>query len=380
MFCEYCGSKMDDNADFCENCGRSVFESKSAGAGDIDDTVSVLDDGEPLFGDRTVSAEEVDPIDRLGEDTAEQPQAVLAFRREGADTADDADSDFADLEEPQRCSRCGAFVSPDTQFCDSCGSRVHGYAAEGAVQRKLPEHICRNCGQELAADAEFCDSCGAAVPESHSRSRKPAQSKAGAEQSTIGSLLTGAFSRPASAITLAGESENALAGAVFLLIKDVIIAAMAAVMIVNGVSELGFLRWIISGEEIWASAGIVFAASLVMDVLWICILCLCGKLFGGSGSLAAAIGAVGTGSLVLTVGLILSAVLLMLFSSDVLVFSVILCAAIFLAATVIITEKALHVSAEWLIYAVPVALLLYGVIIYFILNIIINGDWGSSYR
>ena len=46
------------------------------------------------------------------------------------------------------CRNCGKQLSPDSLFCDKCGTKVE--------QKK----ICSNCGNELAPDSLFCNKCG----------------------------------------------------------------------------------------------------------------------------------------------------------------------------------------------------------------------------
>ena len=46
------------------------------------------------------------------------------------------------------CRNCGKQLSPDSLFCDKCGTKVD--------QKK----ICVNCGNELSADSLFCNKCG----------------------------------------------------------------------------------------------------------------------------------------------------------------------------------------------------------------------------
>lgn len=47
------------------------------------------------------------------------------------------------------CRNCGKQLSPDSLFCDKCGTKVD--------QKK----ICINCGNELSPDSLFCNKCGA---------------------------------------------------------------------------------------------------------------------------------------------------------------------------------------------------------------------------
>lgn len=54
----------------------------------------------------------------------------------------------------KRCVNCGSYLSPDSQFCSSCGTPVK---TETVEERAL---VCSYCGTELSKDSLFCNKCG----------------------------------------------------------------------------------------------------------------------------------------------------------------------------------------------------------------------------
>ena len=52
--------------------------------------------------------------------------------------------------EQQICSGCGAMLSPDSKFCNKCGSPME----------KPEPTVCKQCGAALNPDSKFCSVCG----------------------------------------------------------------------------------------------------------------------------------------------------------------------------------------------------------------------------
>ncbi len=72
------------------------------------------------------------------------------------------------------CPDCGRPVQTEAKFCDNCGRptstdapttvqrRSRGVEVQNPVQSGRARGVCRGCGAELTSDARFCDSCGMA--------------------------------------------------------------------------------------------------------------------------------------------------------------------------------------------------------------------------
>ncbi len=107
--CPNCGQPIPTGARFCDGCGRT------AGGG-------------------------VPPIDRRGR---------------GVDAVQSASRSSP---APATCRRCGAALSANARFCDSCGM---AHAAQPPSRTRQAR--CKGCGAGLPASASFCDGCGRKV-------------------------------------------------------------------------------------------------------------------------------------------------------------------------------------------------------------------------
>lgn len=61
------------------------------------------------------------------------------------------------------CQKCGAEVSSNEVFCNSCGSATNNPFREAKpIVSGVP---CQNCGAQMPADKIFCTNCGKKIPE-----------------------------------------------------------------------------------------------------------------------------------------------------------------------------------------------------------------------
>ncbi|GHU60301.1 hypothetical protein FACS1894171_1250 [Clostridia bacterium] len=123
IFCEQCGSQIEEEAVFCPECGAAV----------------------------TV-AEEPGPSP-----TCPSCGAALA---EGAVFCPECGAAVTVAEEPgpsPTCPSCGAALAEGAVFCPECG------AAVTVAEEPEPSPTCPSCGAALAEGAVFCPECGASV-------------------------------------------------------------------------------------------------------------------------------------------------------------------------------------------------------------------------
>ncbi len=71
-------------------------------------------------------------------------------------------SQIQDIKGIVRCSKCGAELPKDAQFCNSCGNRVEPKKQELSNAEHTPKAAayCSVCGSEVTDDALFCGTCG----------------------------------------------------------------------------------------------------------------------------------------------------------------------------------------------------------------------------
>jgi hypothetical protein len=76
------------------------------------------------------------------------------------------------------CPNCGGKISPDDQFCGSCGAEV--IPVKPAVQ--APPSECPKCGKPLSADDQFCGACGHRISGSQPAKETPVSESSGKKQ------------------------------------------------------------------------------------------------------------------------------------------------------------------------------------------------------
>ncbi len=183
-------------------------------------------------------------------------------------------------------------------------------AASGGEPRggfKSEPLFCMACGKPLPEGAAFCDACGTrtgAVSPAEIRSRK--QSK----QGLAFGLLADFFIKPESTIEKAADEAACLSGIAFFLLKNVILAVLAAAFMKKITVSLGLLGSLLTDGDSFGFAAKVFLCAIVMDALWIGILFGAGYLFRTDCPIKILIGACGTASLLPTALLIVATLLI----------------------------------------------------------------------
>ena len=56
--------------------------------------------------------------------------------------------------EKNKCTYCGAELTPGSAFCNSCGKKIE------KTEEKEDKNICVKCGVKLEPESAFCNNCG----------------------------------------------------------------------------------------------------------------------------------------------------------------------------------------------------------------------------
>ena len=293
--------------------------------------------------------EEPEPSERSEEQ--EKREELFIWKR----TDDPADADPAEAWEPE--------AIPE--------QRMDTSIQEEPLQENLEAEeadkplFCMACGKRLPQGAAFCDACGTPTGEVapvEIHRKRPGQGM-------FLELAKEFFVRPAAALEKAASEDAFLPGIVFLLVKDVILAVLAAVFMGKLSAVLGiFGAWLIQGDPFGFGAK-AFLVSVVLDGLWIGLLYGAGRLFKGKGSIRELTGACGTASLLAAVLLIVTTVLTAFVPVSA------LCAGLItLAATIAVMTKAaaqaMQMDENLGLYAVPAAFACFSVIVFVVLRLL----------
>lgn len=183
-------------------------------------------------------------------------------------------------------------------------------AEEGASPQQEPFVFCMACGKQLPAGAAFCDACGTPTGEvapQFSRDKR-------ASQGIVLESLKHVFVKPIQTIEKAASENGFLVGVGFFLLKDVLLAILAAALMGRLTDTLGIAdSWIAKGDPFGFGAKI-FLCGILADAVWMAILYGAGILFKGGGSVRKLIGACGTASLLPTVLFVVTILLLAVFA------------------------------------------------------------------
>lgn len=125
MFCENCGTKVEDGALFCPNCGARVEpEEEMAQAGEMEEAAKEKEQASSV--QETAPKEQTAPDDGTAEAKEQTPPV-----QEG-------------VQEVIFCANCGTENAASAVFCASCGSPLHAQNVSGAAgsgrgtKKKLP--------------------------------------------------------------------------------------------------------------------------------------------------------------------------------------------------------------------------------------------------
>ena len=378
MYCDNCGARIDDDSVFCENCGVLVkqeqFVSMQGNGKVTKDTAELqpLTDLDQLMDEEGFKEHFTGPQDmeepelpndekaeQLPEPTETEQIDAMNTLQEAAEATEDAAaeerSDLIEADEPAQEDEPSDQPKIENEEEDTDRGKKEEPAAV----------FCMACGRKLPEGAAFCDACGTptgeVVPAAvHMRSLK---------KTVFVELVKTFFMKPADTIEKAATEDAFLSGIGFYLIKDVIVAILAAVFMESLTAAIGGLGALVTGGDLFGFGARIFLIAVLMDALWIGLLYGLGILFRGSGSFKSLVGSCGTASILASVLLILTIVLTGVFPAAA------VCGAIVtIAALIITTNKAvasvMEISENLRIYMLPAAVLCYGVIITAAINII----------
>lgn len=231
--------------------------------------------------------------------------------------------------------------------------------AEEAPADRAPL-FCMACGKRLPEGAAFCDACGTATGEV-----EPSETymHRAAGQGMAISLIKDLFLKPASTLEKSAGEDAFVAGTVFFLVKDVILAVLSALFMSKLTVTLGiFGSWLINGDP-FGFAAKIFLCAVLLDALWIGILYGAGYLFKTHINIKALVGACGTASLFTGVLLIAAVIITALFPPAA------FCAAAVTGAVTLVTmtkaaSSALKIQADKLIYLMAATGSIYIIILF----------------
>ena len=214
--------------------------------------------------------------------------------------------------------------------------------------------FCMACGRQLPRGAAFCDACGTPTGEV---SPEPPRRKR-MEPGILPGILRHIFTEPVKTIERAASEAAFMAGIGFFILKDVVLAVLAAVLMGRFTVALGIENSWIAGGDPFGFGAKVFLCGILADAVWIALLYGAGRLFRGECSLKELTGACGTANIFAAILLLIAVILLAVFRPAG------ICAAIVAAAVFVICmtkalEAALDVDRERRFYLIAAATALY---------------------
>lgn len=329
--------------------------------------------GTILQGDPELFDEEYEMPDRAGNaagaESGPEPDCLTAESlagepQKGADETQNPGSDLPESgpeEQKQQRSAQGEWK----QQADPSGSDVEATSFPPKDLEKTNKKLkfCMTCGRVLPPDAAFCQDCGTPV------GAIDPGAVSGREGTGMGiSLLKNFFKKPAETIERAAVDGGFLSGIGFLLIKDALIAVLAA-LFAGKVSVLAgaVSGWLLSSDPFGFGAKI-FLCGIVLDALWIAVVWGAGRLFHGLCSVKALTGACGTAGLFTTV-LFLITILLSAFAPAAAGCGLAVTGAVTLIAMVKAASAALCLSEDQLMFHMAVAAACYSIILFALLKL-----------
>ena len=144
------------------------------------------------------------------------------------------------------------------------------------------------CGRRLPEGAAFCDVCGTATG-----AVEPAEIRRRQAKNSIAlPILKDYFPKPADAIEKAANEEAFSLGAGILLVKDILIAFIAAICMGKLASVLEG-SWLLSGDA-FGFAAKVFLMAVLADIVLLALVFGIGVAFKAGGTIKEITGACGT--------------------------------------------------------------------------------------
>ena len=321
MICKYCLTKIDDDSVFCESCGNRVSD----------------------IG----SNEETQLIPKVEEKVIPSRSAAFAAKAGKAPAAseDEAVENTGCEDFPPGTKVKEVWVSPD-------------------VLLPVPEEpepagqiFCMACGNQLPKGAAFCAMCGTPTGEVSPVDLTNVKVK----PKVAIPILKEYFVRPAKAIDKAASADAFSLGAGVLLIKDLLIALIAALCI-EQLAPVMKESWLLAGDAFGFGAKL-FMLAVCADVILIALIFGAGILFKAAGTVKETVAVCGTAALLPAI-LWLITLLMQAFAP-----AEGLCAAmISLAVSVIFIGKAIGTAAKLkdseTMYMITVVMIIYIAVIY----------------
>ena len=300
------------------------------------------------------------------------------------------------------CRKCGVENKEDSKFCMGCGSlmeeieqpiqelstekenigesieKEESFTAENQQQTQKKK-FCQNCGSELIPGLKFCGECGAPATGGF---------KVGGNGvfSDMGEMIKLSIKKPSDSLKKACDEKYAKVAVVFLIIKNIIIAALKSATLeanfysfFNIFGDLGNTVWSMSGWNGFQAFMFMFLLGVIVDAIFIFMFLAAGKMFGSRITLKEWIGtftsAVAFPAILMMAGLIFS----VLGGMGILLYSLITMVSIIIFSTELTLGFAysmkLHENNN--IYAFMVGVLII-IIIFAIITAIIGGITAAS--
>lgn len=385
MICKYCLTKIDDDSVFCESCGSRVREagnndetqllpkvqervkpSRSAafaangGKPPAQKAVAVGNEEKPAEKDVRVNdiskllaeiydyedeqEKKIEPADELEVTAATEPEFT-------AEPVPEPDSEA----EPEQVHPAEDIPDPDDEEIPA--TCILGDVELPAEPKPVVSVFCMACGRKLPKGAAFCDICGTPTGDV-----EPAEIKRRKIKNSIAvPILKEYFVKPASALEKADCEEAFTLGTGVLLIKDILMALIAA-LCMNPLTPVLEGSWLLSADSFGFGAKI-FLIAVLADVILLALIFGTGILFKAAGSFKEIASVCGT-AVMLPAILWMIALILTAFAPQVSLPA----AAVSLAVTVVFTGKAIVITGKAdenkAMYMVAVVMVIYIAVMY----------------
>lgn len=219
--------------------------------------------------------------------------------------------------------------------------------------------FCMACGKRLPQGAAFCDACG--TPTGEVAPRQPRRKRV--EPGMVLEIVKHIFVKPIGTIEKAASENAFTAGIGFFILKDVILAVVAAALTGRLTATLGIAGTWIAGGDPFGFGAKVFLCGVVADAVWLALLYAAGRLFQGECSLKELTGACGAANIFGAI-LMLIAVILLAVSLPVGTCAAMIAAAISVISMTTAVESALTIDRERKFYLIAAVTALYFILIF----------------
>ena len=115
VYCWKCGTKNDDDADFCKKCSSTLKDTRSAFEKELKDFTNDVRRGAEIVGRKA---------EKLGKHLAKKAkQFVEVIGKEANDFGKSVERSIKS--NPRNCPKCDAKLLPGSIFCSKCGAKVN---------------------------------------------------------------------------------------------------------------------------------------------------------------------------------------------------------------------------------------------------------------